>query len=142
MSESSAVSALVYVGIPKPPETSPSWMPPTSLYWIQKSASSISSAAGKRSRAASPGFNVPGLKADVRWLSNKPPPNVPAPMANDLPKKERRLMELFEDFVLPSELFFAVNLLRVFMRRNQIETHRPSVQLLKSYTVVTYDAEL
>src|SRR5215469_9881315 len=129
MSESSAESALVYVGIPKPPETSPSWMPPSSLYWIQKSASRISSAAGNRSRAASPVLSVPELKADVRWLSNKPPPSVPAPMANDLPKKERRLIQLFEGFAIPSELFFGVDLLRVFMKKS--ETHRGSVQLLR-----------
>ena len=34
--------------IARPPGTSSSWMPPSSLYWIQKSASIISSAAGNR----------------------------------------------------------------------------------------------
>jgi hypothetical protein len=45
---------------------------------------------------------------------------VPAPTASDFPKKERRLMALFEGLALPSELFFAaVDLMRVFMRRNR-----------------------
>src|SRR5215472_6437824 len=97
MSESSAVSALVYVGIPKPPETSPSWMPPSSLYWIQKSASSISSDAGNRSRAASSDDRA---ALAVFVLIKNPAPTVPAPRAIVLLRKERRLIKRFLDLVL------------------------------------------
>src|SRR5438046_7376714 len=79
-------------------------MPPSALYWIQKSASSISAAAANRSRAASPGVRPP-LASAVRMLVNSPaPPMVPAPTASDLPKKERRLIELFEGLTLSSKL--------------------------------------
>src|SRR2546422_4972811 len=89
-------------------------MPPSSLYWIQKSASRISNAAGNRSSAASPGVRPP-LALAVRVLMKNPAPMVPAPTASDFPKKERRLMELFEGFALPSELFFAVDLFGLFI---------------------------
>src|SRR5438874_5051535 len=79
-------------------------MPPSSLYWTQKSASIVSSAAGKRSRAASPGVRPP-LASAVRMLVNSPaPPMVPAPTASDLPRKERRLIELFRGLTLSSKL--------------------------------------
>src|SRR5689334_4917997 len=65
-------------------------MPPSSLYWIQKSASKSSSAAGKRSSAASLADRVPPAFA-VRMLPNSPAPTVPAPRAIVLPRKERRL---------------------------------------------------
>src|ERR1041385_1743136 len=78
-------------------------MPPSSLYWIQKSASSSSSAAGKRSSAASPVERLP-LASAVRMLPNSPAPTVPAPRAIVLPKKERRLMDRFRDLLLFSKL--------------------------------------
>src|SRR5262249_30923297 len=85
--------------MPVPPGTSASWIPPSSLYWIQKSASSISSAAGKRSRSAS----VPsGPPLAVRVLIKNPAPTVPAPTARDLPKKDRRLMERLDDLIFSS----------------------------------------
>src|SRR5215469_4922136 len=56
---SSISSAVVYAGIPVPPDTSLSWIPPSSLYWIQKSLSRISAAAAKRSSAASPLLSLP-----------------------------------------------------------------------------------
>src|SRR5438034_10158839 len=78
-------------------------MPPSSLYWIQKSASSSSSAAGKRSNAASPVERLP-LASAVRMLPNSPAPTVPAPRAIVLPRKERRLMDSLRDLLLFSEL--------------------------------------
>src|SRR5437667_12720331 len=78
-------------------------MPPSSLYWIQKSASSSSSAAGKRSSAASPGERLP-LASAVRMLPNSPAPTVPAPRAIVLPRKERRLINRFRDLILFSKL--------------------------------------
>ena len=108
-----------------PPGTSSSWMPPSSLYWIQKSASSSSSAAGKRSSAASPGERPP-LASAVRMLPNSPAPMVPAPRAIVLPRKERRLMDRFRGLFLFSKLSsrgrlslllepFAVGLVVAFM---------------------------
>src|SRR5215472_7117643 len=93
-------------------------MPPSSLYWIQKSASSISSAAGNRSRAASPVVRPP-LALAVRVLMKNPAPTVPAPTASEFLKKARRLMGYFERFVLRSELFLAMGLLRGFIRGNR-----------------------
>src|SRR5690242_1033127 len=78
-------------------------MPPSSLYWIQKSASSSSRAAGNRSSAASPGESAPPAFA-VRMLPNRPAPTVPAPIAIVLLRKERRLMDDFLGFVPLSEL--------------------------------------
>src|ERR1051326_4854711 len=65
-------------------------MPASSLYWIQKSASSVSSAAGKRSKAASPGVRLPAADA---VLASNPPAAAPAPTANPFSKKFRRLNE-------------------------------------------------
>src|SRR5215469_6227163 len=93
-------------------------MPPSSLYWIQKSASSSSSAAGNRSSAASPGVRPP-LALAVLVLIKNPPPTVPATMAPELRRNERRLMGCFERFALPSELFFAVDLLVALMHRSR-----------------------
>src|SRR5437763_11468319 len=100
-------------------------MPPSSLYWIQKSASIVSSAAGKRSSAASPAERPP-LAFAVRTLPNSPAPTVPAPKAIVLPRKERRLMDSFRGVLLFSKLSsrgrlslllepFAVELLIAFM---------------------------
>src|SRR6266480_1081730 len=126
MSSSSTARAAVYNGLPLPPGTSSSWMPPSSLYWIQKSASSISAAAANRSKAASPGVRPP-LASAVRMLVNSPaPPMVPAPTANDLPRKERRLIKRLDRSTFSSEfcacgecwLFlnsFAVDALVVFI---------------------------
>src|SRR6266851_4235107 len=47
------------MGLPLPPGTSLSWMPPSSLYCTQKSVSKISAAAAKRSKAASPLDRLP-----------------------------------------------------------------------------------
>src|SRR5712691_10986549 len=120
-------------------------MPPSSLYWIQKSASIVSSAAGKRSNAASPGERPP-LASAVRMLVNSPAPTVPAPKAIVLPRKERRLMNRFRGLTLSSKLSsrggylvllksFAVGLV-VFI---PLESHRfaPWPQR-KSNAVVTF----
>src|ERR1043166_499615 len=72
-------------------------MPPSSLYWIQKSASSNSNAAGNRRSAASPAERLPPACA-ARTFVNRPAPMVPAPKAIVLPKKERRLIYLFRAF--------------------------------------------
>src|SRR6266436_481769 len=79
-------------------------MPPSSLYWIQKSASSISAAAANRSRAASPVVKPPRLASAIRLPPSTPTPIVPAPTASDLPRNERRLIELFRGLILFSEL--------------------------------------
>src|SRR5262245_23817087 len=78
-------------------------MPPSSLYWIQKSASSISNAAGNRSNAASPVERLP-LASAVRMLPNSPALTVPAPRAIVLLRKERRLMDRFLNLILFSTL--------------------------------------
>src|SRR5436309_1259069 len=111
----------------------PCCMPASSLYWIQKSASRISNAAGNRSRAASPGVGPP-LALAVRVLIKNPAPTVPAPTARDFPKKERRLIErlyglLFSSsfcvcgwsWVLP--ISFAVDALFVFMPVESQRSH-------------------
>src|SRR5207249_4266199 len=90
-------------GFPLPPGTSLSWTPASSLYWTQKSVSSISAAAANRSNAASPGVRPP-LASAFRMLVNSPaPPMVPAPTASDLPKKERRLINFFGALTLSSD---------------------------------------
>src|SRR6266581_7701564 len=99
-------------------------MPPSSLYWIQKSASIVSSAAGNLSSAASP-VERPPLASAVRMLANNPAPMVPAPRAIVLPRKERRLMDRFRRLFPISTLSsrgrlsplepFAVGLLVAFM---------------------------
>src|SRR5262249_53685484 len=121
-------------GLPLPPGTSASWMPPSSLYWIQKSASSSSSAAGNRSSAASPGVRPP-LALAVRVLIKNPAPTVPATMAPELRRNERRLIELFRGLTLFSESpskgrfsllrgLFAVGLLIVFTLQNRSNSPR------------------
>src|SRR5262249_60413273 len=78
-------------------------MPPSSLYWIQKSASSISSAAGNRSSAASPSERPP-LALAVLGPLNSPAPIVPAVRAMGLPRKERRLISRLPVLLLFSPL--------------------------------------
>src|SRR5215467_10601076 len=107
-------------------------MPPSSLYWIQKSASSSSNAAGKRSSAASPVERLP-LASAVRMLPNSPAPTVPAPSAIVLLRKERRLLDRFRDLLLLSSRGrlslllepFAVALLIAFMPG---ESHQATVR--------------
>src|SRR6516162_5410203 len=77
-------------------------MPPSSLYWIQKSASSNSSAAGNRRSAASPRVRPP-LALAVLVLIKNPAPTVPATMAPELRRNERRLIELFRGLTFFSE---------------------------------------
>src|SRR5262249_60176333 len=79
-------------------------MPPSSLYWIQKSASSISSAAGNRKSAASPRVRPP-LALAVLVLIKNPAPTVPATMAPELRRNERRLIELFRGLPFFSDSF-------------------------------------
>src|SRR5207244_6169650 len=79
-------------------------MPPSSLYWIQKSASSSSSAAGNRSSAASPGVNPPRLASAIRLPPSTPTPSVPAPTASELRRNKRRLINLFRGLTLFSKL--------------------------------------
>jgi len=52
--------------------------------------------------AASPDVRPP-LASAVRVLVNSPAPIVPAPTASDLPKKDRRLIKLFEGLALSSK---------------------------------------
>src|SRR5262245_927414 len=110
-------------------------MPPNSLYWIQKSASSNSSAAGNRNSAASPGVRPP-LASAVWMLANNPAPMVPAPRAIVLPRKERRLMYRFRVSLLFSTLSsrgrlslllepFAIGLVIAFML---VESHQVAVR--------------
>src|SRR6266478_7428876 len=100
-------------------------MPPSSLYWIQKSASISSSAAGNRSSAASPGVRPP-LALAVRGPVSSPTPTVPAPTASELRRNERRLIKLFRGLTFFSKLSskgrfslllesFAVGLVIAFM---------------------------
>src|SRR5262245_56364367 len=79
-------------------------MPPSSLYWIQKSASSSSSAAGNRSSAASPGVRPPRLAFVLGILPSKPTPIVPAPAASDLRRNARRLKERRRELAFVSDL--------------------------------------
>src|ERR1043166_79191 len=144
MSESSTATAAVYSGLPVPPGTSGSCTPPSSLYWIQKSASSNSNAAGNRSNAASPSVRPP-LASAVRMLANSPAPIVPAVRAIVLPRKERRLRCLLRDLTLVSELFigecsflpepFAVGLSIVFM---PVESLQPTLRALLDKLHVCY----
>src|SRR4030095_5955216 len=110
-------------------------MPPSSLYWIQKSASRSSSAAGKRSSAASPSERLPPAFA-VRMLPNSPAPTVPAPRAIVLPRKERRLINRLRRLFLFSTLSsrerlsllpepFSVELLIAFM---PVESHQVTLR--------------
>src|SRR5437667_8562783 len=111
---------------------------------MQKSALSISSAAGNRSSAASP-FVRPPLALAVRVPGKSPTPIVPAPRASDLPRNERRLIELFRGLTLFSKLSSrgrfspllepAVESLSVFM---PVESARLEGALLcKGYAPVT-----
>src|SRR6266487_6049613 len=119
-------------------------MPPSSLYWIQKSASSISRAAGKRSSAASPGERLE-LTSAARMLLNSPAPTVPAPRAIVLLKKERRLMNRFRGFLFSklssrgrfSPLLdpFAVGLIVVFM---PVESQRFALRAAREKLRVCY----
>src|SRR5256886_8204253 len=77
-------------------------MPPSSLYCCHKSASMISAAARNRRISASPRVRPP-LALAVGALANSPAPMVPAPTASDVPKKERRLIELFKGLTLSSK---------------------------------------
>jgi hypothetical protein len=58
-----------------------------------------SAAASNRRIASSPAVRPPLARA-VGALANSPAAMVPAPTASDLPKKERRLMELSEGLTL------------------------------------------
>jgi hypothetical protein len=51
----------------------------------------------------------PPLALAVGALTNSPAPMVPAPTASDVPKKERRLIELFIGFALSSKLSLRVS---------------------------------
>src|SRR6266702_6868414 len=105
MSSSSTSSALVYVGLPLPPGTSLSWIPPSSLYCCQRSVSRISAAARNRRIAASPLVRLPlcssgpfFAKAD-ELLANSPTPTVAALAAvNPFFTNLRRLIEDFTPF--------------------------------------------
>src|SRR6266550_2610970 len=86
-------------------------MPPSSLYCCHKSASMISAAARNRRMSASPTVRLPCCALAVGALANSPAPMVPAPTASDLPKKERRLIELFKGLTLSSKLSSRVSTL-------------------------------
>src|SRR5439155_23009 len=112
MSSSSTSSAAVYVGLPLPPGTSLSWMPPSSLYCCQKSVSRISAAARNLKIAASPllSFDDAGLSARaLAALPNGAKPT-PTPAATPVARNERRLTPV-SDFspgaaTVPSRLAF------------------------------------
>ena len=55
----------------------------------------------------------PPLALAVGALANSPAPMVPAPTASDVPKKERRLIELLKGFALSSKLSSRVSTLFV-----------------------------
>src|SRR6266498_6010089 len=120
-------------------------MPPSSLYWIQKSASSNSSAAGNRRRAASPGVRPP-LASAVRVSPNNPTPIVPAPKASDLPRNKRRLIEPLRDLARfpisfrkgrfsPLPKSFVVGLLVAFMH---VESQRFALRAAREKLRVCY----
>src|SRR5207248_2985891 len=92
------------------PRTSRSWIPPSSLYCCHKSASMISAAARNRRMSASPTVRST-LALAVGALANSPAPMVPAPTASEVPKKERRLIELLKGFALSSKLSSRVSTL-------------------------------
>src|SRR6266568_6828757 len=63
------------------------------------------SSAAARNRRMDASFRVrPPLALAVGALANSPAPRVPAPTASDVPKKERRLIELLKGFALSSKL--------------------------------------
>src|SRR5882724_10434553 len=92
-------------------------MPPSSLYCCHKSVSRISAAARNRRMAASPFVRPPPLSLSLSFalavgaVENSPPPMVPTPTASDVPKKERRLIELFKGLTLTSKLSSRVSTL-------------------------------
>src|ERR1700704_3955816 len=86
-------------------------MPPSSLYCCHKSASMISAAARNRRMSVSPTVKAACCALAVGALANSPAPMVPAPTASDLPKKERRLIELFKGLTLSSKLSSRVSTL-------------------------------
>src|SRR6516164_9497887 len=104
MSVSSIARAAVYSELPVPPGTSGSGIPPSPLYWIQKSASSSSSAAGNRSSAASPDVRQPRPAFAVSIPPSKPTPIVPAPAASDLRRNARRRNEHRRELAFVSDL--------------------------------------
>src|SRR5437016_1077859 len=70
----------------------------------------ISAAARNRRMASS--FRVrPPLPLAVGALTNSPAPMVPAPTASDVPRKERRLIELLKGFAPSSKLSSRVSTL-------------------------------
>src|SRR6266436_83289 len=105
MSESSSSSAATYAGLPLPPGTSLSWIPPSSLYCCHRSVSRISAVARNLRIAASPFGRLPLCSSGLGWprtvevLTNSPAPTVAAPTAvNPFFTNERRLVELFKPF--------------------------------------------
>src|SRR5438067_12963598 len=61
--------------------------------------------AAARNRGMASSFRVrPPLALAVGALANSPAPMVPAPTASEVPKKERRLIELLKGFALSSKL--------------------------------------
>src|ERR1700676_107287 len=90
------------MGLPLPPGTSSSWIPPSSLYCTQKSVSRISAAAANRSSAASPRLSLPPLSSGGRSFprageldASRPALMVAAPAAASPPfMNERRLISL------------------------------------------------
>src|SRR5436305_13226714 len=85
-------------------------MAPSSLYCCHKSASMISAAARNRRMSASPTVRST-LALAVGALANSAAPMVPAPTASEVPKKERRLIELLKGFALSSKLSSRVSTL-------------------------------
>src|SRR5712692_6683921 len=92
MSPSSVLSAAVYAGLPLPPGSSLSWIPPSSLYCCQASVSRISAAARKRRIAASPGVRPPAPSAGDASAKSRPVAITPALAAAPLSRNERRLV--------------------------------------------------
>src|SRR5437762_4564130 len=97
MSSSRTSRASVEAGLPLPPGTSLSGIPPSSLYCTQKSVSRISAAAASRSRAASARVRGPLCSSGPSWANadevwaNRPAPTLAAP-ATPMPfRNERRL---------------------------------------------------
>src|SRR2546430_823129 len=86
-------------------------MPPSSLYCCHKSASMSSAAAKNRRMSKSPCVGAACCALAVGALVNSPAPMVPAPAASDVPKKERRLIELSKGLNLSSELSSRVSTL-------------------------------
>src|SRR5215469_5675817 len=85
------------MGLPVPPGTSLSWIPPSSLYCTQKSLSRISAAAAKRNNAASPALRGAGCGV---WVTREGAsaksayPTPTAPAAIPFLMNERRLFDV------------------------------------------------